>query len=115
MQIYQAIVKGLENVGVDTAFGGNGENIASLTVALKHSRIRAIATPHEILVGLRDKGQGAASSNKRGCRLPESRPLRHGPGLLSPREPLAARPVLGQAPAPRAVGLAAANRFASDS
>jgi hypothetical protein len=32
MQIYQAIVKGLENVGVDTAFGGNGENIASLTV-----------------------------------------------------------------------------------
>ena len=47
MQIYQAIVKGLENVGVDTAFGGNGENIASLTVALKHSRIRAIATRHE--------------------------------------------------------------------
>jgi acetolactate synthase I/II/III large subunit len=30
MQIYQGIVKGLESIGVDTAFGGNGENIASL-------------------------------------------------------------------------------------
>ncbi|CAN5651757.1 acetolactate synthase large subunit [soil metagenome] len=47
MQVYEAIVKGLENVGVETAFGGNGENIASLAVALKHSRIRAIATRHE--------------------------------------------------------------------
>ncbi|MGB7871813.1 MAG: hypothetical protein WBM01_26735 [Mycobacterium sp.] len=33
MQIYQGIVKGLESIGVDKAFGGNGENIASLTVA----------------------------------------------------------------------------------
>jgi acetolactate synthase I/II/III large subunit len=47
MHVYEAIVKGLESVGVDTAFGGNGENIASLTVALKHSGIRAIATRHE--------------------------------------------------------------------
>ncbi|OBG30223.1 thiamine pyrophosphate-binding protein [Mycobacterium sp. 852002-51057_SCH5723018] len=47
MHVYEAIVKGLESIGVDTAFGGNGENIASLTVALKHSRIRAIATRHE--------------------------------------------------------------------
>jgi acetolactate synthase-1/2/3 large subunit len=47
MQVYEAIVKGLENVGVDNAFGGNGENIASLALALKHSRIRAIATRHE--------------------------------------------------------------------
>lgn len=47
MQVYEAIVKGLESVGVETAFGGNGENIASLAVALKHSRIRAIATRHE--------------------------------------------------------------------
>jgi acetolactate synthase I/II/III large subunit len=30
MQIYQGIVKGLERIGVDTAFGGNGENSASL-------------------------------------------------------------------------------------
>jgi acetolactate synthase-1/2/3 large subunit len=47
MQIYQGIVKGLESIGVDTAFGGNGENIASLTVALENSTIRAIATRHE--------------------------------------------------------------------
>ncbi|MGV0853044.1 thiamine pyrophosphate-binding protein [Mycolicibacterium phlei] len=47
MKVYEAIVRGLESVGVETAFGGNGENIASLAVALKHSRIRAIATRHE--------------------------------------------------------------------
>jgi len=47
MHVYEAIVKGLESVGVDTAFGGNGENIASLTLALKRSNIRAIATRHE--------------------------------------------------------------------
>jgi acetolactate synthase-1/2/3 large subunit len=40
-------VNGLESIGVDTAFGGNGEHIASLTVALKNSTIRAIATRHE--------------------------------------------------------------------
>jgi len=47
MNVYEAIVKGLESVGVDTAFGGNGENIASLAVALKHSSIQPIATRHE--------------------------------------------------------------------
>src|SRR5262245_51062675 len=48
MQVYEAIVKGLESAGVDTAFGGNGENVASLTLALKHSdRIRPIMTRHE--------------------------------------------------------------------
>ncbi|MEV7689794.1 thiamine pyrophosphate-binding protein [Streptomyces bungoensis] len=48
MQVYEAVVKGLESVGVDTAFGGNGENIASLTLALKHSsRIRPVMTRHE--------------------------------------------------------------------
>lgn len=48
MQVYEAVVKGLESVGVDTAFGGNGENIASLTLALKHSpKIRPVMTRHE--------------------------------------------------------------------
>ena len=47
MNVYEAIVKSLESVGVDTAFGGNGENIALLAVALKHSNIRPIATRHE--------------------------------------------------------------------
>jgi acetolactate synthase-1/2/3 large subunit len=48
MQVYEALVKGLESAGVDTAFGGNGENIASLAVALERSRkIRPIMTRHE--------------------------------------------------------------------
>ncbi|ROO86053.1 acetolactate synthase large subunit [Actinocorallia herbida] len=48
MQVYEALVKGLESAGVDTAFGGNGENIASLAVALSRSRrIRPIMTRHE--------------------------------------------------------------------
>ncbi|WP_433463420.1 thiamine pyrophosphate-binding protein [Spirillospora sp. CA-128828] len=48
MQVYEALVKGLESAGVDTAFGGNGENVASLMLALRHSRrIRPIMTRHE--------------------------------------------------------------------
>lgn len=48
MEVYEAVVKGLESSGVETAFGGNGENIASLMLALKHSRkIRPIMTRHE--------------------------------------------------------------------
>ena len=47
MNVYEAIVRNLESAGVDTAFGGNGENIALLAIALKHSRINAIATRHE--------------------------------------------------------------------
>ncbi|MDT5103753.1 MAG: acetolactate synthase large subunit [Mycobacterium sp.] len=48
MQVYEAIVAGLESAGVETAFGGNGENIASLTVALaKSKKIRPIMTRHE--------------------------------------------------------------------
>lgn len=48
MQVYEAVVKGLESIGVETAFGGNGENIASLAVALDRSKkIRPILTRHE--------------------------------------------------------------------
>src|SRR5215212_7017522 len=48
MQVYEAVVQGLESAGVDTAFGGNGENIASLALALDRSdRIRPILTRHE--------------------------------------------------------------------
>ncbi|MGH4010965.1 MAG: thiamine pyrophosphate-binding protein [Pseudonocardiaceae bacterium] len=48
MRVYEAIVKGLEGVGVDAAFGGAGENAASLMLALKHSKtIRPIMTRHE--------------------------------------------------------------------
>ena len=48
MRVYEAIVRGLEGVGVDAAFGGAGENAAGLMLALKHSaRIRPVITRHE--------------------------------------------------------------------
>ena len=47
MHVYEALVKGLESAGVDVAFGGNGENIASLAIALKKSSIRPIMARHE--------------------------------------------------------------------
>jgi acetolactate synthase-1/2/3 large subunit len=48
MRVYEAIVKGLEGIGVEAAFGGAGENAASLMLALKHSKkIRPIITRHE--------------------------------------------------------------------
>ena len=37
MRVYEAIVKGLESVGVEAAFGGAGENAAGLMLALKDS------------------------------------------------------------------------------
>ncbi len=48
MRVYEAIVKALESVGVDAAFGGAGENAAGLMVALKHSsKIRPVIVRHE--------------------------------------------------------------------
>ncbi len=48
MRVYEAVVKALEALGVDTVFGGVGENDASLLLALKHSnRIKAVITRHE--------------------------------------------------------------------
>ena len=48
MRVYEAIVKGLEGIGVGAAFGGAGENAAGLMLALKHSKkIRPVITKHE--------------------------------------------------------------------
>lgn len=48
MKVYEAIVKGLEGIGVTAAFGGAGENAAGLMIALKHSeRIRPVIARHE--------------------------------------------------------------------
>lgn len=48
MRVYEAIVKGLESIDVEAAFGGAGENAAQLLLALKHSRkIRGIVARHE--------------------------------------------------------------------
>jgi acetolactate synthase-1/2/3 large subunit len=48
MKVYEAIVKGLEGIGVTAAFGGAGENAAGLMIALKHSEvIRPVIARHE--------------------------------------------------------------------
>ena len=48
MRVYEAIVKGLESIGVDAIFGGAGENSASLLLALKHSsKIKPVVVRHE--------------------------------------------------------------------
>lgn len=51
MRVYEAIVKGLEGIGVTAAFGGAGENAASMMLALKHSeergKIKPVITRHE--------------------------------------------------------------------
>jgi acetolactate synthase I/II/III large subunit len=48
MRVYEAIVKGLEGIGVTAAFGGAGENAAGMMIALKHSeRIRPVIARHE--------------------------------------------------------------------
>ena len=48
MKVYEAIVNGLESIGVTAAFGGAGENAAGLMIALKHSeQIRPVIARHE--------------------------------------------------------------------
>src|SRR4051795_585320 len=48
MRVYEAIVRGLENVGVTAAFGGAGENAGGMMIALKHSAtVRGVITRHE--------------------------------------------------------------------
>ena len=48
MRVYEAIVKALEGIGVDAAFGGAGENAARLMLALKHAtKIKPVIVRHE--------------------------------------------------------------------
>jgi acetolactate synthase-1/2/3 large subunit len=48
VKVYEAIVKGLESAGVEVAFGGNGENIAELAIALDRAeRLTPVLTRHE--------------------------------------------------------------------
>lgn len=48
MRIYEAIIKGLEDVGVEAAFGGAGESNAGIMLALRDSaRIRPVVTRNE--------------------------------------------------------------------
>jgi acetolactate synthase-1/2/3 large subunit len=47
MRVYDAVVRVLESVGVDVAFGGAGENAAFMMLALKHSKIKPIIVRNE--------------------------------------------------------------------
>ncbi|MEQ6901388.1 thiamine pyrophosphate-binding protein [Nocardioides sp. YIM 152588] len=48
MRVYEAIVKGLEGLGVEAAFGGAGENATGMMLALDDSeRIRGVITRNE--------------------------------------------------------------------
>jgi acetolactate synthase-1/2/3 large subunit len=48
MRVYEAIVKALEGLGVEAAFGGPGENDATLLLALKHStKIKSVIVRNE--------------------------------------------------------------------
>ena len=48
MRVYEAIVKGLEELGIDHAFGGAGESNTGLMIALKDSeQIRGVITRNE--------------------------------------------------------------------
>jgi hypothetical protein len=61
MEISQGIVKGLESTGVDTAFGGNGENIASLRGRLVLTLALSLDAPALGLLGAgRGEGWGSA-------------------------------------------------------
>ncbi|WP_327740345.1 thiamine pyrophosphate-binding protein [Streptomyces nojiriensis] len=70
MRVYEAIVKGLEGIGVRAAFGGAGENAAGLMLALKHSQqIRPVITRHE---------QAASDRPAQGRRRGAGGPVRAG-------------------------------------
>ena len=63
MRVYEAIVKALEGVGVDAAFGGAGENAASLLLALKHSKkIKPVIVRHEQAASFMACGVGGTTS-----------------------------------------------------
>ena len=49
MNICEAIIKNLENIGVDYAFGGSGAGIDDFVLALKESKsIKGIIARHEL-------------------------------------------------------------------
>ena len=76
MRVYEAIVRGLEGVGVGAAFGGAGENAAGLMLALKHSAsIRPVITRHEQAASFMACGY-AMYSGRLGCLFRDGRPRR---------------------------------------
>ena len=81
MRVYEAIVKGLESVGVDAAFGGAGENAAGLLLALKHStKIKPMIVRHEQAASFMACGY-AIYSNRLGVCFATAGPARIQPVL----------------------------------
>ncbi len=80
MRVYEAIVRGLEGIGVQAAFGGAGENAAGLMLALKHSkRIRPVITRHEQAASS-PPTRGRAAPSLSGRRCPPAGPPSSTPG-----------------------------------
>ena len=78
MRVYEAIVRGLEDIGVDAAFGGAGENAAGLMLALDASEtIRPIITKNEQAAAFMACGY-AMFTNKLGVCFATA-----GPGALN--------------------------------
>jgi acetolactate synthase I/II/III large subunit len=100
MRVYEAIIKGLEGIGVDAAFGGAGENAASLLLALKHSsKIKPVIVRHEQAASFMACGY-AIYSNRLGVCFATA-----GPGAFNLFSGLAAAmsdsyPVLGRRDGP---------------
>ncbi|MEO3786359.1 thiamine pyrophosphate-binding protein [Actinocorallia sp. B10E7] len=68
MKVYEAIVKGLEDIGVGAAFGGAGENASGLMLALEDSeRIRPVITRHEQAASFMACGYAMYSGNLGFC------------------------------------------------
>jgi thiamine pyrophosphate-dependent acetolactate synthase large subunit-like protein len=55
VRVYEAIVKGLESIEAEAAFGDAGENAAQLLLALKHShKVTGIVARHAQAASLND-------------------------------------------------------------
>jgi thiamine pyrophosphate-dependent enzyme len=47
MRVFESVIAGLQDIGIDVAFGDAGETAMGMMLALEHSRIKGIITRHE--------------------------------------------------------------------
>jgi acetolactate synthase-1/2/3 large subunit len=79
MRINEAIVRWLESIGVDAAFGGASETVASGITALQHSRkIKSLATRNAQAASFAVRGY-TVFARQAGCLLENG-----GSGRLQP-------------------------------
>jgi acetolactate synthase-1/2/3 large subunit len=68
MRVYEAIVKGVQSVGVDACIGGAGQFTAGLMLALKHSaKIKPVIARHEQAASFMACGYAIYSNRLRVC------------------------------------------------